>query len=79
LGRTSGGLNYDDLQFDSPYNTRKNLGLPPTPISNPGLSSIRAAIFPEDTDYFYYLHDSEGGIHYAESLEGHNANKAKYL
>jgi len=79
LGRTSGGLTYNDLQFDSPYNTRKNLGLPPTPISNPGLSSIRAAIFPEETDYFYYLHDSEGGIHYGRTLEEHNMNKAKHL
>lgn len=79
LGRTGGGLSYEDLQIDSPYNTRKYAGLPPTPISNPSISSIRAALYPEDTDYWYYLHDSDGGIHYALTLEGHNANKARYI
>jgi len=79
LGRTSGGLTGTDLDSDSPYNTRKFRGLPPGPISNPGLASIRAAIYPEETDYFYYLHDAEGNIHYGETLEEHNANKAQYL
>lgn len=79
LGRTNGGLTTKDLQIDSPYNTRKYAGLPPTPISNPSITSIRAALYPEETDYMYYLHDPEGGIHYAETLEGHNENKAKYL
>jgi len=79
LGRTKGGLTYDDLQIDSPYNTRKYRGLPPTPISNPSLSSIHAALYPEKTDYFYYLHGSDGEIHYAETLDEHNANKRKYL
>ncbi|QQR84139.1 endolytic transglycosylase MltG [Candidatus Peregrinibacteria bacterium] len=51
LGRTSGGLTYQDLQTNSPYNTRKFAGLPPTPIANPSLSSIRAAISPESNDY----------------------------
>jgi len=79
LNRTSGGLTYDDLQINSPYNTRKYRGLPPTPISNPGLSSIRAAIYPERTDYWYYLHDAEGQVHYARSLDEHSANKQKYI
>lgn len=79
LGRTKGGLSYDDLQVDSPYNTRKYAGLPPTPICNPSIQSIRAALYPKETDYMYYLHDEEGGIHYAKTLEGHNENKAKYL
>ena len=79
LGRTKGGLTYDDLQVDSPYNTRKYRGLPPTPISNPSISSIHAALYPEKTEYFYYLHDPDGKIHYAETLEEHNENKAKYL
>lgn len=79
LGRTSGGLTYDDLQVDSPYNTRKYAGLPPTPICNPSISSILAALYPEDTNYFYYLHDSSGEVHYATTLEGHNINKANYL
>ena len=79
LGRTKGGLSYEDLQSDSPYNTRKYAGLPPTPISNPNISSIRAALYPEDTDYWYYLHDSDGGIHYAKTLDEHNVNKARYI
>lgn len=79
LGRTKGGLTYNDLQIDSPYNTRKYRGLPPTPISNPGISSILAAIYPKKTNYSYYLHGSDGVIHYAETLDGHNANKRDYL
>ncbi len=79
LGRTKGGLTYNDLQIDSPYNTRKYRGLPPTPISNPGIFSVLAAIHPKDTNYFYYLHDSDGVIHYAETLDGHNINKRDHL
>ena len=79
LGRTKGGLNYDDLQVDSPYNTRKYAGLPPTPICNPSISSIEAAYSPEQTNYWYYLHDSDGVVHYAKTLDEHNANKAKYI
>lgn len=79
LDRTSGGLTFKDLEIDSPYNTRKYAGLPPTPISNPGIESILAALYPENTDYWYYLHDSEGEIHYATSLDQHNANKARYI
>lgn len=79
LGRTSGSLSAEDLESDSPYNTRKYAGLPPTPISNPSISSILAALHPEDTDYWYYLHDSDGGIHYAKTLDEHNVNKARYI
>ena len=79
LGRTSGGLTAADLDNDSPYNTRKFRGLPPGPISNPGSASIEATIYPEESEYFYYLHDAQGGIHYGETLEEHNANKARYL
>lgn len=73
-------LSYDDLQTDSPYNTRKNIGLPPTPVCSPSLSSIRAALNPEPNDYWYYLHDVKTGeIHFAKTLEGHNENKRKYI
>ncbi|MDH5597253.1 MAG: endolytic transglycosylase MltG, partial [Candidatus Peregrinibacteria bacterium] len=64
LGRTSGGLTREDLDVDSPYNTRKYRDLPPTPICSPSISSIRAALYPESTDYWYYLHDSDGVVHY---------------
>ena len=79
LGRTKGGLSYDDLQVNSPYNTRKYRGLPPTPICNPNITSIEAAVDPARTDFWYYLHDSDGGVHYAETLDGHNVNKAEYI
>lgn len=79
LDRTKGGLTYNDLQIDSPYNTRKYRGLPPTPIANPGISSILAAIYPNKTNYFYYLHDSDGRVHYAETNDEHNENKRRYL
>ncbi|MFH1012422.1 MAG: endolytic transglycosylase MltG [Candidatus Peregrinibacteria bacterium] len=79
LGRTKGGLTHEDLKVDSLYNTRKYRGLPPTPISNPSISSIRAALYPQKTDYWYYLHDAEGQVHYGKTLEDHNSNKVKYL
>jgi UPF0755 protein len=71
-------LTADDLLVDSPYNTRKNAGLPPGPISNPGLSSIQAALAPSKTDYLYFFADSKGHLHFATTLAGHNANIAKY-
>jgi len=79
LDRTSGGLSASDLQTDSPYNTRRLRGLPPTAISNPSIESIQAALYPAQTDYYYYLHDAEGRIHYGRTLEEHNVNKAAYL
>ncbi len=69
----------EDKKIDSIYNTYLHTGLPPRPISNPGLSSIRAVIYPKETDYWYYLHDPEGRAHYARTLEEHNQNSATYL
>lgn len=63
----------------SPYNTYLAPGLPPAPISSPGLVSIRAAAEPADTDFLYYIHDSKGKIHYAKTIQEHNANIQKYL
>lgn len=71
-------LTADDLKIDSPYNTYKNTGLPPNPISNPGLSSLQAAANPANTDYLYYVSDKEGHNHYAKTLAEHNANIKKY-
>jgi UPF0755 protein len=71
-------LTADDLLVNSPYNTRKNPGLPPGPIANPGLSSIQAALNPAKTDYLYFFADKQGHLHFATTLEGHNANIAKY-
>ena len=72
-------LTKTDLEIDSPYNSYKYAGLPPTPIANPGISSIKAIFEPERTDYFYYIHDTNGKIHYARNLDEHNDNVREYL
>lgn len=69
-----------DIQnIDSPYNTYKNKGLPPTPISNPGMDAIDAVLNPEETDCYYYLHDKDRQIHCAVTFEEHQINIEKYL
>ncbi|MFV1917133.1 MAG: endolytic transglycosylase MltG [Patescibacteria group bacterium] len=72
-------LTKGDLEIDSPYNSYKFIGIPPGPIASPGLSSIRAVINPEDSEYLYYIHDPKGNIHYAETLSRHNQNVRQYL
>lgn len=69
----------EDLKIPSPYNTYLNPGLPPTPIGNPGLTSIKAVIYPAKNGYYYYISDKQGQMHYAKTLEEHNVNVAKYL
>jgi UPF0755 protein len=65
LGKTKPVLTYDDLKIDSPYNTYKHKGLPPTPISNPGLAALQAAAAPADVGYLYYVARNDGtGRHY---------------
>lgn len=69
-----------DLDFPSPYNTYKIFGFPPTPISNPGLSAVRAAATPKQSSYFYYLSAAKTGeTIFSRTLEEHNLNRAKYL
>ncbi|MDP3998580.1 MAG: endolytic transglycosylase MltG, partial [bacterium] len=69
-----------DIQtIDSPYNTYKNKGLPPTPISNPGMDAIDAVLNPAETDCYYYLHDANRQIHCSKTLTEHEANIDKYL
>lgn len=72
-------LTQDDKKIRSPFNTYLNTGLPPAPIANPGVSSIRAVIYPQDSPYWYYLHDREGRVHYAITFEEHEKNIATYL
>ncbi len=64
---------------NSPYNTYKYTGLTPTPICNPGLSSIRSVMSPKANEYFYYLHDNDGKIHYAKTLTEHENNRRCYI
>lgn len=70
---------YADLAVDSPYNTYLHKGLPPGPISNPGIDSIKAALYPTTSTYLYYLTDKNGGIYYATTYAEHQANEKKYL
>lgn len=68
-------LSSADLENDSPYNTYKYVGLPPSPIGNPGPASIQAAVHPAETNYFYFLTDAEGNAYFAKTLEEHAANR----
>lgn len=68
-----------DKLVNSAYNTYKYKGLPPAPIANPGLAVITAARDAQDTPYVYYLHDAEGKIHPAKTLEEHQVNIVQYL
>jgi UPF0755 protein len=79
LNKTSEELTLDDLDLDSPFNTYTHSGLPPSPISNPGIESIEAVLYPEKTEYLYYLTAPDGTFHYAKTFEQHKINKAKYL
>ena len=72
LGERKANLTYEDTQIESPYNTYTNPGLPAGPISNPGLNSLRAALHPEDTVYYYYALDTDGTHHFSATLEEHN-------
>lgn len=78
-GKTSHELTQEDLNIDSPYNTYEYKGLPPGPISNPGLESILAAIHPKESPYLYFLTDDDGLMHYAKNFDDHKKNKAKYI
>lgn len=71
-------LTYDDLEMDSPYNTYRHRGIPPTPICNPGLLSIRAALNPADTDYYYFVAMNNGRHKFSSTLKEHNRAVYKY-
>jgi UPF0755 protein len=77
--KTSSQLTTSDLKTNSPYNTYANKGLPPTPIANPGLKTILAAVTPTTTPYLYFLSDRNGVIHYAATFAEHIKNRQKYL
>lgn len=79
LNKTSKELTVDDLKVDSPYNTYRNVGLPPTPISNPGIEAIEAVLYPTETEYLYYITGDDGNFYYTKTFEEHKRNKAKYI
>lgn len=68
-----------DKELNSAFNTYKNADLPPAPICNPGLDAIKAALDPIDSDYLFYIHDMQGQIHFAKTVEEHNQNVNNYL
>ncbi len=79
LDKNTFELTTEDLKTNSPYNTYKRLGLPPTPICNPGLDAIKAALYPEQSLYWYYLSDKKGNVYYSKTFAEHVAKKQKYL
>lgn len=78
-GKSAPSVSAADLNVDSPWNTYKNVGLPPGPICNPGLASIAAAQAPTPNKYLYFLTAPDGTVIYSQTLEEQNAAKAKYL
>ncbi len=78
-GQDQAKISLEDTKIDSPYNTYKYRGLPLGPISNPGLSAIKAAIYPQDSPYFYYLSAPDGTTIFSKTLGEHKQAKLKYL
>lgn len=66
-------VSYDDLKINSPYNTYRHYGLPPGPICNPGLSSVKAAMFPAKSDYLYFVARADGSHIFSKTLAEHQA------
>ena len=75
LGR---GLRRSELDRETPYNTYRIDGLPPTPIANPGLDSLRAAVNPGESEYLFFVADGSGGHAFARTLAEHNENVARW-
>jgi len=74
-----GKLGWDELKYDSPYNTRLHRGLPPGPICNPGFASIEAALYPENTKYLYFVAKDHRSHYFSKSLKEHNRAVRKYI
>jgi UPF0755 protein len=76
--RSKNKVYYKDLEVDSPFNTYKYKGLPPSPINNPGKNAVLAAIFPEETEYIFFVADGTGGHKFSKYLREHNRNVVAY-
>jgi UPF0755 protein len=73
-----GNLRKHDLQGDTPYNTYRRGGLPPTPIAMPGMASIQAALHPADSDALYFVARGDGSSQFSRTLDEHNKAVNKY-
>jgi len=71
LGKHKAKLSISDTKIENPYNTYRNAGLPPGPISNPGLSSINAALYPAKTNYLFFALQKDGTHKFTETFEEH--------
>lgn len=78
-GKSVPAVSIAETKIESLYNTYKFSGLPLGPITNPGLDSIKAAIYPQANDFWFFLADKEGTVHYSKTLDEHNRKKAMYL
>lgn len=78
VGKYNGALTSKDLHYDSPYNTYEHGGLPPGPIGNPGEVALRAAVAPAQTDYLYFVANTQGGHFFSATLAEHNKNVNRY-
>ena len=77
-GRYQGVIHQSDLESNSLYNTYRHPGLPPGPIGNPGRAALEAALHPAQTDFLYFVADSQGHHRFARTLEEHARNVAAY-
>jgi UPF0755 protein len=78
-GVYDGDLRWADLKSDSPYNTRRRRGLPPGPIASPGQASLEAALYPENTEYLYFVAKDGGSHYFSKSLAEHNRAVRKFI
>ena len=78
-GRYRGKLGWDDLKFPSPYNTRLYRGLPPGPIGNPGYASLEASLYPENTEYMFFVAKDANSHYFSKTLAEHNRAVKKYI
>ncbi len=78
-GKSAPQASLSDIAIDSAYNTYKYRGLPPGPIGNPGLTSLKAALYPNANPYLYFLTSPDGRVHYSETFEDHKKKKQRYL
>jgi len=78
-GKFSGNLHKRDMERDTPWNTYRHRGLPPTPIGNPGKASLHAAANPAEVDYLYFVADGSGGHHFASSYADHQNHVQRWI